>query len=114
VSMLVPESPVFDGIQPLDTAWFEMGPRHVPYACSGVYQVDWRNPQITALAHQCNFHSDLNKAGFFNIAGYPIVEIRLGKGIIIASEMMLSTRDKDPIAGRLLANMVNCLSGGPQ
>ncbi|MGB7158305.1 MAG: hypothetical protein WBD40_09590 [Tepidisphaeraceae bacterium] len=44
--------------------------------------------------------------------GAPLVEIRLGKGVVIASEMRLSARGRDPIAERLLANIVNYLSVG--
>jgi hypothetical protein len=40
-----------------------------------------------------------------------LIQIQLGKGVIIASEMTLSARDKDPIAGRLLANMLSVLAG---
>jgi len=110
VTLLIPESPVFDGIQPLDTAWFELGQGSIPQACSGVYQVDGQRPEITALALQCDFHGDLKPDGFSKIAGYPLVEIHLGKGIIIASEMLLSARNQDPIAGRLLANLVKYLA----
>ncbi|MGB7157780.1 MAG: hypothetical protein WBD40_06925 [Tepidisphaeraceae bacterium] len=51
------------------------------------------------------------KPGMYpKIGGAPLVEIRLGKGVVIASEMRLSARDRDPIAERLLANIVNYLS----
>jgi len=109
VTMRVPESPVFSGLQPLDTAWFEMGQRNLPCACGGVYQVNWARPEIAPLALQCNIHVDMKAREYSNIAGYPILEIRLGNGVLIASEMMLSAKDKDPIAGRLLTNMLGCL-----
>ena len=35
VTMHVPESPVFAGIEPLDLAWFERGGRKLPIACTG-------------------------------------------------------------------------------
>ena len=112
VTMQVPESRVFDGIQPLDTAWFEMGDRNLPYACQGVFEVNGARTQVATLALQCNFHPDVKRSGFTGIAGYPLVEIRLGKGLIIASEMMLSAKDKDPIAGRLLRNLLETISDG--
>lgn len=109
VTMSIPESPVFDDLQPLDTAWFEMGGRTLPQACSGTFEVDTNQPGITTLATECKLHPDIPKESFFKEAGTPIVEFKLGKGSILASEMMLSTKDRDPIAGRLLANMLHSL-----
>jgi hypothetical protein len=106
VTMQVPESAVFDGIEPLDTAWFEMGDRRIPFACDGTFLVDRAHPEISTLAMQCDPHGDLQNKPYGKIAGAPLIEIHLGKGTILASEMMLSAKDKDPIAGRLLANMV--------
>jgi hypothetical protein len=113
VTMQIPESPVFDGIEPLDTAWFEMGRGTLPYACSGTYGVDRNHAEVTTPALQCDIHGDLNKGGYPKIAGAPLVEVHLGKGIVVASEMMLSTKDNDPIAGRLLANLIAYLRSAP-
>ena len=113
VAMEVPESPVFDGIEPLDTAWFEMGQGNIPYACSGTYEVDRTQPGVDTLAGECDFHSGLKQPQFFQVAGAPIVVIHLGKGVILASTMMLSARDKDPIPGRLLGDMLTYLAKPP-
>ncbi|HEX4086670.1 MAG TPA: glycoside hydrolase family 2 TIM barrel-domain containing protein [Chthoniobacteraceae bacterium] len=112
VTMEIPESPVFDGIDPLDTAWFEMGDRKLPYASSGTYQVDRTQPGVSTLALECALHPDIPKGpgGYFKIAGAPLVEIHSGKGMVLASEIMVSARDRDPIAGRLLRNMIARLS----
>jgi hypothetical protein len=113
VSMQVPESSVFDGIEPLDTAWFEMGQGNLPQACSGTYGVDRSRPEVRTLATECDFHSAEPKPDtFFNVAGSPLVEIRLGSGLVLASEMLAAPKDKDPIAGRLLANMITTLVKG--
>jgi hypothetical protein len=108
VSMLVPESPVFDGIEPLDTAWFEMGRGNLPQACSGTYEVD-RTKGATPLALECRLHPDIKPGNYFKDAGAPIIELKIGKGTVIASEMMFNTKDNDPVAGRLLANMLRYL-----
>lgn len=105
-TMETPEDAVFDGIEPLDTAWFEMGHGAIPFACSGTYEVNRNAPQIETLAGQCDFHSDVKAGGFFKIAGAPMVRIRLGKGLLLASEMMYSARTADPIADRLLSNVL--------
>ena len=69
---------------------------------------------MQTLAHQCDFHTQIlfgpdQQMPFFKIAGSPLVEIRLGKGTVIASEMVLSAKDRDPIAGRLLSNLLKTL-----
>ena len=115
VSMVVPESPVFDGIEPLDLSWFELGPKTTPLACTGTWEVNRAHPEIEPLAHQCDFHTQIlfgsdKQLPFFSIAGAPLVEIHLGKGTIIASEMVLSAKDKDPIAGRLFSNLLETLN----
>jgi hypothetical protein len=115
VSMVAPESPVFDGLDPLDLSWFELGPKTTPLACIGTWEVNRERPEVDTLAHQCDFHTEIlfgpeQQRPFFNIAGAPLVEIRLGKGRIIASEMVLSAKDRDPIAERLLKNLLNTLN----
>lgn len=107
VSLAIPESPLFNGIEPLDLAWFEMGKGNLPYACSGTWQIDRTCNDVSAPAHQCDLHSPTpTRETIYQIAGAPLVEIRLGKGVIIASEMMLSAKDVDPVAGRLMSNMI--------
>src|SRR5260370_41243514 len=110
VAMHAAESPVFDQIEPLDTSWFELGPGNLPYACSGTYETDSSKAEAVVLADQCDIHGGLKQGEFFKIAGYPLIEIRLGKGVVLASEIMLSAKDKDPIAGRLLSNMIAYLA----
>ena len=107
VTMQIPESPVFDGMDPLDTSWFEMGGRNLPYACSGSYEVDRSQPGVATLANESKLRPDNPPGAFFKNAGSPLVELRLGKGVILASEMMLSAKDRDPIAARLLRNLLN-------
>jgi len=115
VSLVVPESPVFDGIEPLDLSWFELGPKITPLACTGTWEVNRARAEVAPLAHQCDFHGQTlfgpdSKSHFFDIAGAPLVEIHLGKGVIIASGIVLSAKDRDPIAGRLLSNIMKTLN----
>ena len=109
VSMQIPESPVFDGLEPLDLSWFELGPSCIPRACSGTYEVDRSRLEVTTLAHECMLHPAVPAGRFFAIAGAPIVQIQLGKGVILASEMLLDARDRDPVAARLFRNMLSTL-----
>ena len=112
VTMQIPESPVFDGLEPLDLSWFELGSSSIPKACSGTYEVDRSRPEVTTLAHECMIHPAIRPGRFFTVAGSPIVEIRLGKGTILASEMLLQARDRDPVPARLLRNMLTVLWAG--
>jgi hypothetical protein len=114
VTMHVPESPVFSGIEPLDLAWFERGGRQVPIACSGVYQVAANRKDTTALASQLDLHGYLRQTSqVVTIGGAPLVEIRIGKGRLLASELCLESGKDDPIARRLLANMIHYLEQAP-
>ena len=115
VSMVMPESPVFDGIEPLDLAWFELGSKTTPLACTGTWEVNRKRPEVETLAHQCDFHTQIlfgpdQQLPFFSIAGAPLVQIHFGQGTIIASEMVLSAKGSDPIARRLLNNLLQALN----
>jgi hypothetical protein len=109
-TMQLPASPVFDGIEPLDTAWFETGGRRIPSACDGTFEVDRSRAEVSTLAMQCDIHVEMKPGEYRKVGGAPLIQIQLGKGVIIASEMTLSARDRDPIAGRLLANMLSVLA----
>ena len=110
VSMHIPESPVFDGLHPLDLAWFELGGGRLPRACQGVYQIGPRRSDTNMLAEVVDIHGYLKtSADLAKYSGTPLVLLDVGKGRLIASEMMLFEAPQDPIAGRLLANLVKTL-----
>jgi hypothetical protein len=44
--------------------------------------------------------------------GSPLIELRSGRGLLIGCEMMLEAADQDPIAARLLTNLLNHLAEG--
>jgi beta-galactosidase len=111
VTMHIPESPVFSGIEPLDLAWFDRGNGRTPIACSGIYQIATGGPDISALADQCDLHGYLTKpADIQKFTGTPLVEIRFGQGRLIASEMNFESSTTDPISMRLLSNILNYLA----
>jgi hypothetical protein len=114
-TMHMPESPVFSGIEPLDLAWFERGERRLPIACSGVYRIAASREDTTALAAQCDIHGYLQKpSDIEKYCGTPLVEIRAGKGILLASELCYETGRRDPIARRLLRNAIDYLQAQEQ
>ncbi|HEX4140040.1 MAG TPA: glycoside hydrolase family 2 TIM barrel-domain containing protein, partial [Candidatus Methylacidiphilales bacterium] len=107
-TMHVPESPVFDGLEPLDMSWFELGEGHLPNACTGYYTINRGRDDVTALADHCDIHGYLKKKGpdLKAISGSPLVEIDLGKGAILSSEMDLEAAPNDPVAKRLVCNLL--------
>jgi beta-galactosidase len=110
VTLHVPESPAFYGIEPLDLSWFERGGRNLPIACTGVYQISSARHDTIALAQQCDIHAYLkNTSEIAKISGTPLLEIQSGKGCLIASEMNLESGEADPISRRLLSNIINYL-----
>jgi hypothetical protein len=110
VSLQVPESPVFDDIEALDLAWFEMGPETLPYACAGDYQIQRSCPEVTALAWHLPIHGYLQKPeDVVGLSGSPLVEVQSGKGRLISSEMALESGGNDPVARRLLCNILSYL-----
>jgi hypothetical protein len=110
VSMHIPESPVFDGLEPLDLAWFELGTGRLPRACRGVYQIESRRADMAMLAEVVDIHGYLKTpADLAKYSGTPLAQLEMGKGRLIASEMMLFEAPQDPIAGRLLANLIHTL-----
>jgi len=109
-SMHIPESPAFDGLSPLDLAWFELGAGNVPRACRGVYQVETQRADTSILAEVVDIHGYLKTpADLAKYSGTPLVQLSDGKGKVIASEMMLLEAPEDPIAGRLLSNLIQSL-----
>ena len=107
VSMHIPESPVFNGLEPLDLAWFELGGGRIPRACRGVYQIESRRADTSMLAEVVDIHGYLKTpADLAKYSGTPLVQLNHGKGKMIASEMMLFEASQDPIAGRLLTNLI--------
>jgi hypothetical protein len=114
VTMHIPESPVFSEIEPQDIAWFDRGGRRVPIACTGVYQIVEGNKDIMALADQCDVHGYLtNPSEVERYSGTPLVEIRIGRGRLLASELNFESASIDPISKRLLSNILNYLVSNP-
>jgi hypothetical protein len=62
------------------------------------------------LAEVVDIHGYLKtSADLAKYSGTPLVQLNDGKGKVIASEMMLFEALQDPIAGRLLANLIKTL-----
>ncbi len=98
------------GLEALDLSWFELGAKTIPTACSGGYAIDRGRDDVVALADSCDFHGYLKKEqDIVKFSGVPLVEMDLGKGRVVASEMTLEAAPSDPIARRLLGNLLHLL-----
>jgi hypothetical protein len=115
VNMEVPESPVFDGLELMDLRYFNDNKREIPIVCHNSFQIN-RNDHVQELAHHTKIHGYIdgtmeNRINKMNtIKGFPILMISEGKGEALISSMTHEKTITDPIAARLLANMINEMS----
>ncbi|AQQ70440.1 Beta-galactosidase [Limihaloglobus sulfuriphilus] len=106
VTMNYDESKVFDGIEPLDIAWFSDG-RNVPYTAGGRYTIDRFSNDIKALAETLEWHGYLNSPlDYKKIGGCPLFTLRHGKGRVIAAQIRTDAIEFDPVASRLILNIL--------
>ena len=104
--MNVPESTAFDGLEPLDTAWFADG-RKVPYTAFGRYSVDRFSPDVQVLAETLEWHGYINKpTDYKQFGGTPLFCTKVGKGRLLVSALRTDAADLDPVDARLTANLI--------
>jgi len=114
VNMEISESPVFDGIGLLELRYFNNNEREIPTVCHSVLKIN-RNPNVIELAGQIKIHGYINgemqqRSEYMKtIKGFPLVEIKDNQGIALLSTMSIDKADTDPIAGKLLVNMIKHL-----
>lgn len=113
VNMEMPESPIFDGIGLFDIRYFNNNRTDIPTVCKTAFKVN-RHSNVVELADHIKIHGYVvgemmeRSAYVKSIKGFPIIRINNG-GSAIVSGMLLEKASTDPIAGRLLVNMVNDL-----
>lgn len=114
-TMDIPESDVFDGIEPLETRNFNNNERELPAVMSGAFRIN-RSPNIEALASFTKIHGylpgnmDDRMERLDKIKGFPIVQVTDQKGRAVLSEMLLGKAVTDPVAAKLLTNMLSSLA----
>ncbi|MGB4415853.1 MAG: sugar-binding domain-containing protein [Paludibacter sp.] len=112
VNMEIPESAVFDGIDLLELRYFNNNQREIPTVCHSAFKIN-RNVNVEELANQTKIHGyiegemDVRSAYVKTIKGFPILKITEGKGTALISSMAHEKTVTDPVAGRLLTNMIN-------
>lgn len=108
----IPESALFQGIAPLDIRYFNDNQAKLPTVLNNSYQIN-RNPQLAILASSVQIHGYLSgntaeRRGRLEILkGFPILSIG---GHVILTTLSLEKSGTDPIAGKLLTNMIKRLS----
>lgn len=113
VNMEVPESPVFDGIGYFDIRYFNNNKSEIPTVCKMAFKIN-RSPEVLELANQTKIHGYIlgemmERSEYVKtIKGFSILRINKG-GSAMISGMQLEKATTDPIAGRLLVNMINDL-----
>ena len=115
VNMEIPESQVFDGIAPMELRYFNNDQRAIPTVCHVALTTN-RNPNVEELAEHIKIHGYINgdmesRSKYMQtIKGFPIIKISDNRSLLI-STMSLEKATTDPIAGRLLSNIVTDMLG---
>lgn len=113
VNMERSDAPVFDGIDVLELRYFNNNKREIPLACNATLKVN-RNENLTELAGQMKIHAYIDGGKpedrirkIDSMRGLTLLQIKDGKGTAIVSTMCTEKADTDPIAGKLLVNMID-------
>ncbi len=109
------DHPVFNGIGVLDLRYFNNNKREIPLACTAALKIN-RSDFVTEIAGQMKIHAyidggkpedRINKID--SMRGFPLVNITDGNGGGMATVSTICTEkaSTDPIAGKMLVNMIN-------
>lgn len=114
-NMEIPESPLFEGINPMELRYFNNNKREIPRVCETAFQIN-RHSAVTPLISHIKIHAyvkgDMEARCKYmdSISGFPVVKIDDGKGTLLTSTMLTEKAMTDPVAGKLLMNMLKTLS----
>ncbi|MFY0626780.1 MAG: hypothetical protein JXR07_10805 [Reichenbachiella sp.] len=104
----IPESRVFDGIEHMDLRYFNNEKSEKPLVFTGLLQVH-KKSGVESLSSACQHRyariKDRRKE-MLAMKGFPIISIEDG-GKVVLSEMMTEKGIYDPIAAKLLINILN-------
>lgn len=113
VVMERPEADVFDGLDVLDLRYFNNNKREIPTACHSILHVK-RNEHIEELASQMKIHAYLDDKNLEDrvqrIEAMRGLTLMAVDGHTFVSTMATDKASTDPVAGKLLANLVNKLN----
>lgn len=109
------DAPVFNDIDVLELRYFNNNKRELPQACTATLKAH-RHKNVTELAGQMKIHAYIDGGKpeerierIESMRGLTMLQIADGKGKAIISTMCTEKAATDPIAGKLVVNMINCL-----
>lgn len=98
-----PEQAIFEGINAHDLKWWN-GNGRSPRACAATYMLS-PDANVWRLGEEIPLHG----YGWRGPKSYPVFIVPQGEGIILVSELRISTSHTDPIAARILRNKINMI-----
>ena len=111
VSLRVPESPVFDGLEVMDLRWFNRGEHAIPLALHGDFKLA-EVPEVEVLAKHTPQHGYLNTQKHRDeIEGSVIFSLRYGLGEVLVTQLAHDEAAIDPISARVLRNLLQTVRG---
>ncbi|NDV81738.1 glycoside hydrolase family 2 TIM barrel-domain containing protein [Bacteroides sp. 51] len=107
------DAPVFDDIDVLELRYFNNNKREIPLACNATLKAV-RHENVTELAGQMKIHAYIDGGKpedrierIESMRGLTLLQISDGKGKSLVSTLCTEKATTDPIAGKLLVNMMN-------
>lgn len=113
------DAPVFNDIDVLELRYFNNNKREIPQACTATLKAH-RHNNVTELAGQMKIHAYIDGGKpedrierIESMRGLTMLQITDGKGKAIVSTMCTEKAMTDPVAGKLIVNMMNSLLSSP-
>lgn len=107
------DDPVFDGIEPMELRYWNDNRRDIPTVCHAAIKTV-RSVNVEELVGQMKIHAYIDGGKPLDrirridqMRGYPLIRIKDGKGSVLVSTMSTDKAETDPIAARLLENMIH-------
>ena len=107
------DDPMFDSLDALDLRYFNNNRREIPLACNATLKAV-RDDNVRELASQMKIHAYIDGGApedrirkIESMRGLTLLEVTDGDGKATISTITTDRAATDPIAGRLLVNMVN-------
>lgn len=111
----IPESDIFNGIEPLDIRYFNNNKREKPTVIADAFRIN-RSPNVEPLSSFVKIHGYLSSdvgarmKALDKIKGFPLVKIKEGAGSAILSAILFEKATTDPVAAKLLVNILTGLA----
>jgi len=110
------DDPVFDGIGELELRYFNDNTRSIPLVCDHTLKIV-RSENVRELAGQMKIHAYIDGGTqqdrldkIDSMRGFTMFEITAGKGSALVSTMCTDKAVTDPVAAKLLVNMLDVMS----